>query len=154
MTRPVVHADRDIEVLIYVEWIRQPLRKRVHNVVIGVRTIIELRSKRRLPLLGLHVSVSIRIVHDEAFEIEFPQLHHLWTHFENRICEIANAVRPLHKADRRIEIRPNLPVLCKQDQPVRTVDHSCTQARLPGLAVIRINRAQVISRTARLRRVS
>jgi hypothetical protein len=114
MTAPVINSWRDPQILVDIEWIGETLRKCVHNVIVRVGAIVELCPKRRLPFLGLHAPARIRIVNNEALEIEFPQLHHLRTHFEIRIREIANAIRPLQETDGRIEIRSNFSVLGKQ----------------------------------------
>src|SRR5690349_15456710 len=114
VTRPVVHSRRNIKILVDVERGRQPLRKYVDDVVIGIRPVIKVGTKRRLPLLSLHHSMRVRIVRDEAFEVQFAHACYLRASLEIRVREIANAIRSLQKSHRRIEVRANLSMLAEK----------------------------------------
>ena len=69
MTRPVVLANRNGNVFIDVEWLDQALRKNVHDIVVGIGSIIEFRTESGLPFLCLQDMFRIRRVKNETFKL-------------------------------------------------------------------------------------
>src|SRR5579859_1679434 len=122
--------------------------------VIGIRPVIKLGAKRRLPLLRLHGPMSVRIVRDEAFKVEFAYARDLGASLKIRVRKITNAIGPLQKSHRGIEVRANLSMLAEKIKPVRSVDDSRPKIGLAPMAVTGIQCAQHVPGTAGLGRES
>src|SRR5215475_182251 len=127
---PVVEAIWNYHVLVDVERGEDTLRKHVHDVVVGIGTIVKFRAKRALPFLGLKHAVSIRSMKQEAFEVKFANSANPWPRFQSEIGVITNAVSTFEKTNFRVEIRTNLAPLGKKFDPAILVVYSCTQIRL------------------------
>src|SRR6266852_1603121 len=91
--RPVVHAHRNVDVLVDVKGQREPLGKHVHDVIVRVRTIVKRGPEGGLPFLRLDRMVCVWGVKDEALELKFPDTPKLGTSLEGGVRKIADAVR-------------------------------------------------------------
>src|SRR5262249_25085977 len=69
---PVIEGIRDDHVFIDVERSEDSLSEHIHDVVIGIGSIVEIGAKRPLLFLCLQDAMSIRRMKNEAFEIELP----------------------------------------------------------------------------------
>ena len=106
--RKVVYAYGNIDVLVDVEGLRETLSKDIHDVIIGVASVIEFRAKRRLPFLSLQHSSSVGGMVDERLEIEFADAAELGAWFEINIRPALVHIRSIHEADFWIEVGSNL----------------------------------------------
>jgi len=122
----MIFADWNRNILVDIERRDQSLGKDVHNVVIAVRTIMEIDPKGVLPLLCLQNVVSIRRVKDESLKVQVPHTVKFRPGFEVHVEVVAYTVSAREKADFRVEIRSYFPVLSEDVEPIRLVVEPCS----------------------------
>ena len=69
MARPVVLANGNENVFVDVEWLDQPLGENVHDIVIGIGSVIEFCTERSLPFLSLQHMFCIRRMKNKTFKL-------------------------------------------------------------------------------------
>jgi len=121
MTREVVNTNGDEDVLVDMKRRREPLRKHVHDVVIGIGPVVELGAEGVLPFLCGDVALRIRGVEDEAFELQFSDTSDLRPHFEREVAIRFVGIGPFNEPYFWIEVWPNLSPFHNSVQPVRSI---------------------------------
>jgi hypothetical protein len=69
-------------VFVSIERSGEALRENVYDVVVRVRTVVEVGAESRLPFLCLHGPVSVRRVVDETLKVQFAHTCELGANFE------------------------------------------------------------------------
>ena len=104
----------------------QPLRKNVHDVIIAIGTVIEFDAKGVLPFLRFENMIRVRVVKNEAREIEFAHTTQFRPRLEGHIGIVGNAAirfskfslylffSTAYKSDVMTRSDPNCSVLCKE----------------------------------------
>src|SRR5215467_5482821 len=126
MAGPMVLTYRDEDVLVNLNGGGQPLRKNVHDVIIAIGTVIEFDAKGVLPFLRFENMIRVRVVKNEAREIEFAHTTQFRPRLEGHIGIVGNAAirfskfslylffSTAYKSDVMTRSDPNCSVLCKE----------------------------------------
>src|SRR5438270_993014 len=132
MARPVIFTNRNEDILVDVERGGKPLGEDVHDVVIAIRTIVEVNAKRVLPFLRLEDVVGVWRVKDKTLKVQFADASQLGSRFESHVPIVADAISALEKTDFRIKARTYFAVLPKYFQPGILIGDSGAEICLAG----------------------
>src|SRR5207302_10553970 len=105
MARPVVLANGNENVFIYVEWVDQALGENVHDIVIGIRSVIEFCTERSLPFLSLQHMFCVRCMKNKTLKLNLAYASQLRPQLEGWVQVVANAIGTFNEADFRIKVR-------------------------------------------------
>src|SRR5437870_10041601 len=72
MTRPVIQAIRNEDILVNIEGLGQPLSVDIQVIVVAIGTVMKLDAEGSLPMLRLQHVAGIGSMQDIALEIQFP----------------------------------------------------------------------------------
>src|SRR5262249_22186804 len=109
----------------------QTLGENVHDVIIGIGPIVELRAKRVLPLLRLKHMFGVWCMKNEAFKLNLAQPRRLWTCLNGPVQVIADAILSFNESYFRIKVRTDLATPRDQFKPVGLKIESRPQIGLP-----------------------
>src|SRR6266568_8411500 len=121
MTCPVIVANGKEDAFIDIERFRQLLREDVNDIVIGIRSVIELGSKRALPFLRLQDAMCIGSMEEKAFKIQLAKSPDSGSRFHSCIHVVTDTIRPFNEPHFRIKVWSNFSMLVKALKPVRFV---------------------------------
>jgi len=100
---------------------RNPLRKDIDDIVVGVSAIVELGAKRALPFLRGNLAQRVWGVKEESLELQLAHAFDARPYLEGQVTVHFVGIRTFDESDFRIEIWPNLPAFDNSLQPVRPV---------------------------------
>src|SRR5438045_6494850 len=123
MSRPSVHADRDHDILVNVEWRADPLSKHVEDIVIGVRAVMKIRAECRLPFLRLQDAGQIRRAKDEALKLQLSNSLQFRSRFQREIREVAHTIVALDETNLRLEVLPDAAACGDAIYEIRPIAH-------------------------------
>src|SRR5438309_3769360 len=118
MARPVIQGTWDDDIFVDVEGSDDALSEDVNYIFIGVCTVVKLRTKGGLPLLGLQDAVRVGRVKEETFKLQLADAAEIGALFEGYVGVVTKAIGALEKPDFRVEIWADLASLGKEFQPV------------------------------------
>src|SRR6266404_5442897 len=121
MTGEMIYAVGNEHVLVNVKGRCDALRKDVGNVVIGVRTIVELGAEGALPFLGRDLAECIWSMKQESFELQFANALNARSNLKCQVPVGFVGIRSLDEAYLRVEVWTRLSALHQTLQPVRTI---------------------------------
>src|SRR5437868_15433654 len=108
VSRPVIETIGNNDVFVNIERREDSLGEHIHDVVIGIGTIVEFGAERTLPFLGLQDAMSIRGMKNEALEVELPDASNLRSRLQSEISVVTDTISAFKKTDLGIEIRTDL----------------------------------------------
>src|SRR2546422_4274029 len=110
MPSPVVFTNWNENMLVEVERGRESLGKDVHNVVVGVGTVVEFDAKGVLPFLRLQNVVSVGRMKNKSFEVQLAYAAERRARLEVRVEVVTDAISSLNEPNFLIKVRPDLAV--------------------------------------------
>src|SRR5205085_8289940 len=102
----------------------------VHDVVVGVSAVVELRPERILPFLGLQYAVRIRGMKKKRLEIQFADPGDPGPGLQLSVGEVAHTVGSLQKANLRVEIGTDFATVVHAFKPIRLIADLTSSFRL------------------------
>src|SRR5437764_4960792 len=105
MASEVIQAVRDEDVLIDMKRRRNALGEPIHDVVVGVSTIIQLGIKTAQPFLSKYRTVSVGRIEQQPFESQLTNAGDSGPDLEGQVCTRFVRVSPFEEADFGIEAR-------------------------------------------------
>ena len=115
--RPMIEAIGNNDVFVNVERREDSLSEHIHDVVIGIGTIVEFGAERTLPFLGLQDAMSIRGMKNEALEVELPDATNLRPRLQSEISVVTDTIGTFEKTNLGIEIRTDLAAFGEKFEP-------------------------------------
>src|SRR5437016_13642121 len=117
MARPVIQGTWDDDIFVDVEGSDDALSEDVNYIFIGVCTVVKLRTKGGLPLLGLQDAVRVGRVKEETFKLQLADAAEIGALFEGYVGVVTKAIGAVETPDFRVEIRAALPSHHKDIKP-------------------------------------
>ena len=89
MARPVIQGTWDDDIFVDVEGSDDALSEDVNYIFIGVCTVVKLRTKGGLPLLGLQDAVRVGRAKEETFKLQLADAAEIGALFEGYVGVVA-----------------------------------------------------------------
>src|SRR4051812_10824917 len=103
MTHPVIIAGGQEHVFVNIEWFRQLLFKDVDNIVIGIRSVVKVSSKCRLPILRLEYMTGVWSMKQPGLKVQFTKSANSRPRLKGCIHEVTDTISALDEARFGIE---------------------------------------------------